>query len=475
MDKLQNAIQNIRSGNKNEGLKLLVEIVKSEPQNEQAWLWLGMALPDPVKQADCLKRVLLINPENQQAASMLNKLEGEGVDISSPEPSTPARKEIKKTAEPEPSAPKSEDAVETAPPEAPSQAPEKKETPIESPRPSWAAPPKEEQPEKTLPPARLSKADRSAAENKVQRALTLHMKGDTQKALKSFAQGLDINPNLANETFTRSVASELTGLSPDQALEILMDPEDRKELIKPSKGKAKSADKQKEISPAAKSKKPPKPRSGLFQIWLNFFLMDEEFLADEAENANIEDTLLSILVFTIGAVFFFMINGFVQFRQVMTMLTQLMAEQGEVMPTLDFNIGMVFFLMLIGTLIMTPLSFLIGGGLQFLGARVFGGTGEFRSHLYLLALIQVPVTILGGAVSLLSLIPGVGFIGGLVGFGLSIFALIITVRIIKAVHDLPTGRAVAGMIIPPLILIFLGGCLAMVFGSALISAVLGAG
>lgn len=459
MDKLENAIQNIKTGKKNEGLRQLVEIVKSEPKNEQAWLWLGMALPEPAQQADCLKRVLLINPENERAAAMLQKLESEGVEVNAPMPPEPEKEEVKKPAEPEPALPM----------------PEKEQAPAESSRPAWAAPAKEPDKEKKKPPSSLTKADREAAQNKIQRALTMHMKGDTQKALKSFAQGLDINPNLANETFTRSVASELTGLTPDQALEILMDPEDRKELIKPSKGKTKPSQEKGEKDQTPGPKAPPKARSGLIQTWLSFFFMDEDFLAEEAEHANIEDTLLSILVFTIAAVFFFMINGFVQFRQIMTMITQMLAEQGEALPAMDFNFGIVFFFMLIGTLILTPLSFLIGSGLQFLGARVFGGDGEFRSHFYLLAVIQVPITILGGAATLLALIPGIGFIGGLVGLGLTIFGLIITVRAIKAVHDLATGRAVAALILPPVILIFLGGCLIMIFGSALLSALMGMG
>lgn len=459
MNKLENAIQNIRSGNKNEGLRQLLEIAKSDPKNEQAWLWLGMALPDPAKQADCLKRVLLINPENQQAANMLQKLEGEIAEADSQSPPAPVREEVKKPAQPEPPLPVQE----------------KEQAPAESSRPSWAEPPKDPQTQPDPPPTKLSQTDRATAESKIQRALTMHMKGDTQKALKSFAQGLDINPNLANETFTRSVAAELTGLTSDQALEILMDPEDRKELLNPPKGKTKSSEKLTKSYEDPEPKKPKKPRSGLIQIWLSFFMMDEEFLAEEAEHSNLEDTLLSVLVFTIAAVFFFMINGFLQFRQFLTVFTELMAQQGEALPPLDFNIGIIFFVMLVGTLIMTPLSFIIGGGLQFLGARVFGGSGDFKSHIYLLALIQVPVTIVGGVVSLLANIPGIGFIGGLIGLGISIFALVITVRAIKAVHDLPTGRAVAGMILPPLILIFLGGCLLMIFGSALLSALVGAG
>ena len=201
--------------------------------------------------------------------------------------------------------------------------------------------------------------------------------------------------------------------------------------------------------------------------------MTEEFLADEADHANTEDTLLSILVFTIAAVLVFMITGFVQFQRIITELNQVMAQMGEQMPPLDFNFGVIFLFMLIGTLIMTPLSFLIGSGLQYLGVKLFGGSGDFKTHLYLLALIRVPIIVLVGVLFFLLFIQLIGFIAGLAGFGLSIFGLVIAVRAIKVVHNLPTGRAVAGMIIPPIILIALGSCLAMVFRSALLNMLAG--
>jgi hypothetical protein len=168
-----------------------------------------------------------------------------------------------------------------------------------------------------------------------------------------------------------------------------------------------------------------------------------------------------------------MITGFVQFQQFITIFNQQMAQMGEQAAPFDFNFGVIFLVMLVATLIMTPISFFIGAGLQFLGVKLFGGSGEFKTHLYLLALIQVPITILGGVISFLSFIPLIVYIAGLAGFGLSIFGLIVTVRAIKVVHNLPTGRAVAGMIIPPIILAVLGGCLVMIFGSALLGAVTG--
>jgi len=140
---------------------------------------------------------------------------------------------------------------------------------------------------------------------------------------------------------------------------------------------------------------------------------------------------------------------------------------GEQLPQLGLNLGMIFFFILIGTVIMTPLSFYLGVGIQYLGVRLFGGSGDFKSHAYLMALIQVPMTILSGVISLLALIPLIGFVAGLGGLGLSIYTIILTVRAVKAAHNVTTGRAIAGIIVPPLVLMFIGGCLMVVFGSAL--------
>ena len=94
--------------------------------------------------------------------------------------------------------------------------------------------------------------------------------------------------------------------------------------------------------------------------------------------------------------------------------------------------SVLFFVILIGTVILTPISFYASVGLQFLGGRIFGGSGTFKTHAYLMGLVIVPTTILSGVVTLLSLIPVVGIIAGLAGFGLSIYTIMLTVRLIKA-------------------------------------------
>lgn len=309
----------------------------------------------------------------------------------------------------------------------------------------------------------ISRGDRKKAEEKVQRAFSLHMGEQTKKALPIYAEALKLNPDLGKNSFSRSVASELTGKPYQEALLILGDPAGLKEFIKENYAKKKK-DGQKNDTPARAKKQPKTDRSrtGLIQTWLSFFGMTEDLFLAEEEKANSEDTLLSVLVYTIAAVVIFMISGFIQFQQI----TDIMGEQ---LPQLGLNIGSIFFFILIGTVILTPLGFYLSVGIQFIGVRLFGGSGDFKTHAYLMALVQVPATILGGVLSLLSLIPFVGFLAGLAGFVLSIYTTILIIRLVKVSHDLTSGKAIAGLVIPPLVLIAISSCLMMTIGSSLLA------
>lgn len=309
----------------------------------------------------------------------------------------------------------------------------------------------------------LSPANIKEAEAKVQRAFSLHTSGQTKKGLLIYAKALELNPDLGKNSFSRSVASELTGKPDQEAMLILGDPDKLSEFIEEHHGKAKKGGK-KTSSPASPKKRPQEDRSqtGLIQTWLSFFSMTEDLFLAEQEKANTEDTLLSVLVYTIATVVISMVTGFVQFQQITTLM-------GEQLPQLGFNLGTIFFIILIGTVVMSPISFYISVGLQYLGARIFGGSGDFKTHAYLMALIFVPTTVLGGVVSLFALIPFIGFLAGLAGFGISIYTIILTVRAVKAVHNIPTGKAVAGIIVPPIALSVIVGCLLMTIGSSLLA------
>jgi len=75
-EKLQEAIRLIKTGEKETGKNLLLEIVRSDPQNEAAWLWLVSVVP-PENRIFCLEKALSINPNNPKAKQYLGKLKAD--------------------------------------------------------------------------------------------------------------------------------------------------------------------------------------------------------------------------------------------------------------------------------------------------------------------------------------------------------------------------------------------------------------
>ena len=72
---LKQAISAYKSGEKQQAQKLLARLVKTEPDNEEAWFWLAACIENPEQRQFCLKRVLKINPNNVQAKRALKKSE----------------------------------------------------------------------------------------------------------------------------------------------------------------------------------------------------------------------------------------------------------------------------------------------------------------------------------------------------------------------------------------------------------------
>lgn len=66
-EELQKAIELLRDGDTLAARRLLSDIVKIDPNNEQAWLWLSSAVTDESRRRECLEHVLRINPGNQAA------------------------------------------------------------------------------------------------------------------------------------------------------------------------------------------------------------------------------------------------------------------------------------------------------------------------------------------------------------------------------------------------------------------------
>ena len=74
-DNLKQAITFIKSGDKKRGGQLLAEIVKKDPRNLSAWLWLSSCVSNDEQRIYCLKKVLEIDPNHQAALSALSRLQ----------------------------------------------------------------------------------------------------------------------------------------------------------------------------------------------------------------------------------------------------------------------------------------------------------------------------------------------------------------------------------------------------------------
>lgn len=68
------------------GRNLLMQSLRLEPENEMAWLWLSRTVNDSQKKIQCLERALAINPANQQARMLMDKLSGGSVQTNVPPP-----------------------------------------------------------------------------------------------------------------------------------------------------------------------------------------------------------------------------------------------------------------------------------------------------------------------------------------------------------------------------------------------------
>ena len=72
---LQQAITAIKSGNKETGKQLLIEVLKVNPRNENAWLWMTKVVSSNDERIRCLQNVLKINPDNEIAQRGLGILQ----------------------------------------------------------------------------------------------------------------------------------------------------------------------------------------------------------------------------------------------------------------------------------------------------------------------------------------------------------------------------------------------------------------
>ena len=74
MPTLEDAISVVRSGNREEGRRMLEEILETDESNEEVWLWLSSVVDTDEDREICLENVLALNPDNVVAQRGLEAL-----------------------------------------------------------------------------------------------------------------------------------------------------------------------------------------------------------------------------------------------------------------------------------------------------------------------------------------------------------------------------------------------------------------
>lgn len=71
---LEQAAAHIREGEIEKARSLLIEALKQNPGEEDAWLWMTKCVTEPEQKRYCFEKVLKINPQNQYAIRGLRHL-----------------------------------------------------------------------------------------------------------------------------------------------------------------------------------------------------------------------------------------------------------------------------------------------------------------------------------------------------------------------------------------------------------------
>jgi hypothetical protein len=104
-------------------------------------------------------------------------------------------------------------------------------------------------------------------------------------------------------------------------------------------------------------------------------------------------------------------------------------------------------------------------------AHMFSGQGTYNQLLYAASAIYVPVAVASSVLSLLGLIPFVGFCFGILGFALAIYSLVLNIMAVKGVNGFGYGAAIGSVLIPAAVFFLIVFCCVLVIALALGSAI----
>jgi len=101
-----------------------------------------------------------------------------------------------------------------------------------------------------------------------------------------------------------------------------------------------------------------------------------------------------------------------------------------------------FLLLLVITPIYFVIAWLIGSGIIYIFAMIFGGKGDYKTQSYLIAIYAAPLSII---LMILMLVP---VAGPIINFLIVLYSLYLLTLALKQTHKVTTGKAVLIWIIP---------------------------
>ena len=180
----------------------------------------------------------------------------------------------------------------------------------------------------------------------------------------------------------------------------------------------------------------------MINTWVNTITKPKETFAAEKGNASMGKAAVNYIIAGV-------ISGVIAFLATLIGLSQ----TGSATTTaIGAGLGA---LGIIVSPIVTLIGAFIGVGIIWIFAKILGGKGTYTQLFFLVSLFAIPMAVIG----LVIVIPAVGSILGLL---VGLYTLYLWVIAVQSSQELSTGRAVAAVLIPVILIAIIIAILAVI-------------
>ena len=188
------------------------------------------------------------------------------------------------------------------------------------------------------------------------------------------------------------------------------------------------------------------------KIWKNVFFHPTATLSEQMKYPSVsrgaKDVFMaSVPSLLLGLIGLMVMLGFLAlYGSFIALLLIILSPVLGVLGIVGIIIGVILFLVLY---LASPIkSWFIYSAIQFILAKILGGTGDFRTHAYLTALAEAGNGWVASLLAVLSLVPCVGWVLRPVAMLVGFYSIFLNFKAIKIAHGLDTPRAAAVVLIP---------------------------